>query len=120
MGLSAGEADADPAVVVSDPVVVEGVDVQPVIAMTAHVVIPAILATRPIRHSSPQGVMLTGAYCRPGGGLKPEKSLRGLGCFRSKCRVRQSRPEFEESDSYPTDGWVRMQSLCWVPLPDNS
>jgi hypothetical protein len=62
MGLSAGEADADPAVVVvSDPVVVEGVDVQPVITMAAHVVIPAILATRPIPHSSPQGVMLTGA-----------------------------------------------------------
>jgi len=61
MGLSAGEADADPAVVVvSDPAVVEGVDVQPVVTMTAHVVIPAILATRPSPHSSPKGVMLTG------------------------------------------------------------
>jgi hypothetical protein len=76
MGLSAGEAGAVPAVVVvPDWVVVDGVDIHPTIAMTAHVVMQAILAIRarpnlrrrslaPMPRSSLDGVILIGAYGR--------------------------------------------------------
>ena len=62
MGLSAGEADGEPVVVVvPDSVVVDGVEEHPATTRAAHVVSKAILAMLLMKALLAGGVILTGA-----------------------------------------------------------